>query len=119
MSDAKETAPAPVVITNQADAMVAAQQQYQLQDQQQQTADNVDDTRFVMPSAPPFAAAAAVQQGSAAASVVTGSAATAAKGAELVYQEVSFVNTSTSEGFTIPNNEEKDLETRLKYVGLT
>lgn len=34
-------------------------------------------------------------------------------GTEVVYQEVNFINASTNDGFTIPN-EEKDLETRLK-----
>lgn len=124
-ADVKEPAAAAppaaaVIITNQADAIAAAQQQYQLQDQ---SADNVDDTRFVLPTDQPnLAAQQQQQQGSSIASVATGAAAAGATiakvGNELAYQqEVSFVNTSTSEGFTIPN-EEKDLETRLKYVHL-
>lgn len=32
---------------------------------------------------------------------------------DVVYQDVNLVNTSTNDGFTI-QNEEKDLETRLK-----
>lgn len=32
---------------------------------------------------------------------------------DVVYQDVNLVNSSTNEGFTI-QNEEKDLETRLK-----
>lgn len=35
------------------------------------------------------------------------------KSGDVVYQDVNLVNSSTNEGFTM-QNEEKDLETRLK-----
>lgn len=70
--------------------------------------ENVEDTRFEVPTEQP------IQQGGIAVNGVAGAAASATKsGNDVIYQEVNFINSSTNEGFTI-QNEEKDLETRLK-----
>lgn len=74
-------------------------------DQVREINENVEDTRFEMPTEQ------AIQQqqqpGIVAQQPKSGGA------GDVVYQDVSLVNTSTNDGFTI-QNEEKDLETRLK-----
>lgn len=82
----------------------------------QQLNENVDDTRFEVPTEIPVAQAVvgvgAAGTGVAAAAVPVSTS--SKSGTEVVYQEVNFINASTNDGFTIPN-EEKDLETRLRY----
>lgn len=85
-----------------------------LPDAGQQLNENVDDTRFEVPTEIAVAQAV-VGVGAAGTGAVVAAASTSSKsGTEVVYQEVNFINASTNDGFTIPN-EEKDLETRLKY----
>lgn len=47
---------------------------------------------------------------------VSGNGVVALSGNEAVFQDSSSVNVSSGEGFTQPNTEEHELETRLKYV---
>lgn len=89
-----------------------------LPDAGQQLNENVDDTRFEVPTEISVgqAVVAVGAAGTGAAAAAAAAVSTSSKsGTEVVYQEVNFINASTNDGFTIPN-EEKDLETRLKYV---
>lgn len=63
--------------------------------------ENVEDSRFELPTDQP-----AIQQQPQQPPKSGGAG-------DVVYQDVNLVNTSTNEGFTM-QNEEKDLETRLK-----
>ncbi len=65
--------------------------------------ENVEDTRFEMPTEQ-----APIQQQQQSQQQPKASGA-----GDVVYQDVNLVNSSTNEGFTL-QNEEKDLETRLK-----
>lgn len=72
-------------------------------EQVRETNENVEDTRFEMPTEQP----AIQQQPQPQQPPKSGGA------GDVVYQDVNLVNTSTNEGFTV-QNDEKDLETRLK-----
>lgn len=89
-----------------------------LPDASQQLNENVEDTRFEVPTESSVAQAVVVVGAAGAGAAAVAAVSTSSKsGTEVVYQEVNFINASTNDGFTIPN-EEKDLETRLRY-GLT
>lgn len=66
--------------------------------------ENIEDTRFELPTEP---SAIQQQQQQPQQQPKSGGA------GDVVYQDVNLVNSSTNEGFTM-QNEEKDLETRLK-----
>ncbi|KAG4072268.1 hypothetical protein HA402_004200 [Bradysia odoriphaga] len=72
-------------------------------DQVREANENLEDSRFELPTEQPPIPQQPQQQPK------SGGA------GDVVYQDVNLVNTSTNEGFTM-QNEEKDLETRLKLL---